>query len=391
MVSVLIVDDDAQLRRALLRTLSAHGFESKAASNYEEAIDQLGKQPYDVLLTDLRMGEKDGIDLLNALQELAASPRAILMSAYATARDSQRALDLGAIRVLCKPFETREVIDAIERAVEASYVGSVHGLSLIDMLQMFHYSRRSVVLELLGKDHATISLQEGEIVDARVGNQEGEVALRLVLTRPAGSLKTRSLGEVTRTIARPFQPLLLDLLRELDEHARQRNKSNGPAASTSTSPGRPSASPGGAPGRALVESTCQELVARVNGAFACELIDLDSGLSLGAHSLAGTAERSGYVPIRTLVQLFRGEREATPDDPVEELQLSRKEHLLLVKLLPNGRAALQLAARRGANVALAWMQLRSGATSMSALFPERTDVGLASQGTALHRDGDSTV
>jgi len=90
MVSVLIVDDDAQLRRALLRTLSAHGFESKAASNYDEAINQLGLQPYDVLLTDLRMGDKDGIDLLNALRDLRASPRAILMSAYATAHSRRR-------------------------------------------------------------------------------------------------------------------------------------------------------------------------------------------------------------------------------------------------------------------------------------------------------------
>lgn len=388
MVSVLIVDDDAQLRRALLRTLAAHGFEPRAASNYDEALDQLGRQPYDVLLTDLRMGDKDGIDLLNALQELAASPRAILMSAYATARDSQRALDLGAIRVLCKPFETREVIDAIERAVEASYVGSVHGLSLIDMLQMFHYSRRSVVLELLGKDHATISLQDGEIVDARIGNDEGEAALRHVLTRPAGSLKTRSLAEVTRTIARPFQPLLLDLLRELDEHARQRPSSKLPRATSSAQRQLGSA---GLPARARVEASCQQLVARVNGASACELIDLESGLSLGAYSLAGTAERSGYVPLRTLVQLFRGEREATPDDPVEELQLSRKEHLLLVKLLPNGRSALQLAARRGTNVALAWLQLRSGASLMSELFPAHEEPVLAAQGPSLHHEGDSTV
>ncbi|MEY4547622.1 MAG: hypothetical protein RL685_3817 [Pseudomonadota bacterium] len=390
MVSVLIVDDDAQLRRALLRTLSAHGFDSKAAGSYDEALDQLGKQPYDVLLTDLRMGEKDGIDLLSAVQELKASPRAILMSAYATARDSQRALDLGAIRVLCKPFETSDVIDAIQRAVEATYVGSVHGLSLIDMLQMFHYSRRSVVLELLGKAHATISMQEGEIVDARSGNVEGEAALRLTLSRPAGSLKTRSLGEVTRTIDRSFQPLLLDLLRELDEYARGRTLANG-----SLSPGsaRAALARDGwtPPPRAQVETCCQQLVDRVNGAVACELVDLGTGLSLGAYSLAGTAERSSSVPIGTLVQLFRGEREATPEDAVEELQLSRKEQLVFAKLLPNGHAVLQLAARRSTNAALAWLQLRSGATSMSALFAERKESADASQAPALHPDGDPTV
>ena len=388
MVSVLIVDDDAQLRRALLRTLSAHGFESKAASNYDEAINQLGLQPYDVLLTDLRMGDKDGIDLLNALRDLRASPRAILMSAYATARDSQRALDLGATRVLCKPFETSEVIDAIQRAVEASYVGSVHGLSLIDMLQMFHYSRRSVVLELLGKDYATVAMQEGEIVDARRASTEGEAALREILSCRAGSLKTRSLGEVTRTIDRPFQPLLLDLLRELDEHSRAHELSIRPLSSAGPARGAVAQAVTAAPSRPQVEASCQELVARVNGAFASELIDLSTGLSLGTHSLAGGAERNGHLPVGSLVQLFRG---AAPQDPMEELQLSSKEQLLFARLLPNGRAVLLLAARRGSNVALAWLQLRTSVAAMSALFSERNDRALASSTPALHPDDDSTV
>jgi len=391
MVSVLIVDDDAQLRRALQRTLSVHGFESKAAGNYDEAIEQLGSQFYDVLLTDLRMGEKDGIELLKALPGLRASPRPILMSAYATARDSQRAIDLGATRVLCKPFETSEVIDAIQRAVEASYVGSVHGLSLIDMLQMFHYSRRSVVLELLGKDQGTIALEEGEIVDARHGSAEGEVALRQILAHRAGSLKTRSLGEVTRTIDRPFQPLLLDLLRELDEHSRAVELSIRPLSS-----GRPALHAlahdvTAAPSRAQVEAGCRELVSRVNGAFACELIDLATGLSLGTYSLAGGAVRNDRAPVGALVQLLRGERGAAPDDAVEELQLTRKEHLLFAKLLPNRRAALLLAARRSSNLALVWLQLRSSVPSMSALFSEHNEPELVSPAPALHPDQDPTV
>jgi DNA-binding response OmpR family regulator len=388
MVSVLIVDDDAQLRRALLRTLSAHGFESQAASNYEEAIHQLGRQPYDVLLTDLRMGDKDGIDLLNALRELQASPRAILMSAYATARDSQRALDLGATRVLCKPFETSEVIDAIQRAVEASYVGSVHGLSLIDMLQMFHYSRRSVVLEMLGKDNATIAMQEGEIVDARRAGAEGEAALREILACRAGSLKTRSLGEITRTIDRSFQPLLLDLLRELDEHSRAHELSIRPLSTSGPVLGAAAHTALAAPSRTQVEAGCKELVARVNGAFASELVDVSTGLSLGTHSLAAGAERNGHAPTGTLVRLFR---EATPDDPTEELQLTSKEHLLFARLLPNARAVLLLAARRGSNVALAWLQLRSSVAAMNALFSGRNDAALSSSTPALHPGDDSTV
>src|SRR5690349_7353398 len=221
MVSVLIVDDDAQLREALTRALNAHGFDSESAGGYSEALSCLDQKPYDVVITDLRMGDKDGIDLLLALRESPRPTRPILMSAYASAKDSQRAYDLGAIRVLCKPFETRDVIEAIERAVDSStgYVGVVHGLSLIDMLQMFHYGRRSLSLEVLGKVAGTIAIKDGEIVDARYGEETGELALRLILTLPAGSLRTRSLQHTSPTIQRDFQGMLLDLLREVDEQS----------------------------------------------------------------------------------------------------------------------------------------------------------------------------
>src|SRR5690606_30530937 len=68
MVSVLIVDDDAHICRALTRALNAHGFESTAARGYDEAVERLADRHYDVLLTDLRMGEKDGIALLSKLR-----------------------------------------------------------------------------------------------------------------------------------------------------------------------------------------------------------------------------------------------------------------------------------------------------------------------------------
>src|SRR5690606_11143995 len=131
MTSVLVVDDDQQLVSAISRDLRANGYDVLSASSVDGALEQLTEKPSDVVLTDLRMAEADGIDLLLAIRERGLSSRPILMSAYATARDHQKAVELGAVRVLCKPFGSRELLDAIQQAIDCAtgFRGSVHGLS----------------------------------------------------------------------------------------------------------------------------------------------------------------------------------------------------------------------------------------------------------------------
>jgi CheY-like chemotaxis protein len=399
MVSVLIVDDDAQLRKALTRALNAHGFDSESAGGYAEALTCLDQKPYDVVITDLRMGDKDGIDLLMALRESPRPTRPILMSAYASAKDSQRAFDLGAIRVLCKPFETRDVIEAIERAVDAStgYVGVVHGLSLIDMLQMFHYGRRSLSLEVLGKVAGTISIKDGEIVDARYGAETGELALRLILTLPAGSLRTRSLQHTATTIQRDFQNLLLDLLREVDEQSIP----PGPPSTSESLPvngwdSRISSQPlvrfedpfslppeseqlppsvtRPHPPRAELDACCREMVSQVAGALSCDILDLVTGEVLGSHG-GDTGLSAPPLLAGPLVQLFRGVPDTArpaddrePESQFEVFQLASKERLHFAKALADRRAIVVVTARRNANIALGWAQLRGALPPLDAAF-----------------------
>ena len=400
MVSVLIVDDDAQLRKALTRALNAHGFDSESAGGYSEALSCLDQKPYDVVITDLRMGDKDGIDLLLALRESPRPTRPILMSAYASAKDSQRAFDLGAIRVLCKPFETRDVIEAIERAVDSStgYVGVVHGLSLVDMLQMFHYGRRTLSLEVLGKVPGTIAIKDGEIVDARYGAESGELALRLILTVPAGSLRTRSLQQsYSPSIQRDFQALLLDLIREVDEQSIP----PGPPSTSESAPangwdGRISSQPlvrfedpfslppeseqipasatRPHPPRAELDACCRDMVSHVAGALSCDVLDLATGEVIGSHG-GDTGISAPPLLAGPLVQLFRGapdtprspdERE--PESQFEEFQLASKERLHFAKALADRRAIVVVTARRSANIALGWAQLRSALPPLDAAF-----------------------
>ena len=221
MTSILVVDDDEPLCVAVSRDLTHRGYQVRTAHSVPQAIAQLESAAPDVLLADLRMPDRDGIDLLEATQHVAPRTRAILMSAFATARDYETAVRHGAVRVLTKPFTSDELASAIGHAVdcEQGFRGALHGLSLIDVLQMYHLARRSVTLVIGGAVLGSIDLSLGELVHAESAGLSGEAALRALLSRPFGSLSTQTAvpGRPT-SIDRPFESLLLDVLREMDEH-----------------------------------------------------------------------------------------------------------------------------------------------------------------------------
>jgi hypothetical protein len=151
------------------------------------------------------------------MREASSGTRPVLTSANASAREGQRALDRGAVRLLCKPFEVDEMLYAVERAAEYSggFWASVHGLSLVDTLQMLHLARRSLSVRFLGGSNAALHMRDGQLVHAEYAELHGELALATILRMPAGALQTFALEAVTQSIFRDFPVMLLDQLRWL--------------------------------------------------------------------------------------------------------------------------------------------------------------------------------
>jgi CheY-like chemotaxis protein len=220
MTTVLVVEDDQMFARAVGADLRHQGLDVSIVHTVADALDRVSKHKFDVLLTDLRLGAQDGIDLLAALRDVSPQTRAVLMSAFATARDYQRAIELGAVRVLCKPFTPADLIQCIRQAVECGvgFRGSVHGLSLVDMLQMYNYGRRSVTIAVEGSSPGRLHLREGQIVHAEHQGLTGEAAVATLLAMPAGTLGTTALPpRLPQTVTRDLREVLLNALRSLDE------------------------------------------------------------------------------------------------------------------------------------------------------------------------------
>ncbi|BFI96043.1 MAG: sigma-54 dependent transcriptional regulator [Rhodanobacter sp.] len=114
---ILIVDDEAKMRRILELSLKAMGHAVVEANDGVEALSAVEQQPIDLVLTDLRMPRLDGIGLLAALRERNIDVPVIVMTAYGTIDTAVAAMKLGAVDYIIRPFEMETVEMAVARAL----------------------------------------------------------------------------------------------------------------------------------------------------------------------------------------------------------------------------------------------------------------------------------
>ena len=110
---ILVVDNEAKMRRILELSLSNMGHEVLQASEGTEALALLEREACDLVLTDLRMPRMDGIELLKTLRDRGDEVPVIVLTAYGTIETAVRAMKLGAADYIIRPFE----MEALERAV----------------------------------------------------------------------------------------------------------------------------------------------------------------------------------------------------------------------------------------------------------------------------------
>jgi Nif-specific regulatory protein len=115
---ILIADDHDALRRGLARALTAAGHEVEEAPNGNQAIERLHEGHFDLVLSDLKMGGSDGLDVLRTTKTLHPSTAVILMTAFGSVHTAVEAMKIGAFDYVQKPFEIEEMEVKIEKALE---------------------------------------------------------------------------------------------------------------------------------------------------------------------------------------------------------------------------------------------------------------------------------
>ena len=176
---ILIVEDEAMTRKAIVRALSLLGYRADPAGSGSEALETLRTLSYDVMLLDLRMPGIDGVEVMRRVRDSHPNLQVIIFTAYATVESAIEALRAGAIEYLLKPCSIPDIEAAINRALERRQ----ERLRREHLLQVMSGALDALQAEAEPERHSPSSQEERFL-------QYGPIALdlekRLVIVQGAG-------------------------------------------------------------------------------------------------------------------------------------------------------------------------------------------------------------
>ena len=115
--SILVVEDDDVALDLLAEILRRHHFQVWTASSVAAALEFLEERPVDLVLSDIRMPERGGMDLLKQIRENQSRIPVVLLSAFGDEHLWVEALSAGAVDLIPKPFKKQEIIDVINKTL----------------------------------------------------------------------------------------------------------------------------------------------------------------------------------------------------------------------------------------------------------------------------------
>jgi two-component system response regulator HydG len=120
--TVLVVEDDAESRAAMLKVLESVGYTPREADNGQQALDIILQENIDVLITDLRLPVMDGVELLKRAKAADQEIEVILITGHGTVEVAVEAIKEGAYDFITKPVKKAQLLHAVEKASERQYL-----------------------------------------------------------------------------------------------------------------------------------------------------------------------------------------------------------------------------------------------------------------------------
>ncbi len=194
MSNILIVDDEQSYRQLLSLVFESGGHTIHTASNGREALAVLQREPVDVVISDVRMPDMDGIEMLSAVRETQPDLGVILMTAFASVETAREAFKLGADDFIQKPFDVEELKLIVKKTLEKQ--------ALIDENRAFKRAQRErgSIKNIVGnssKMHAVFQMIE----------TVAEVQSTILITGESGTgkeLVARAIHDLSARAEKPF-------------------------------------------------------------------------------------------------------------------------------------------------------------------------------------------
>lgn len=118
-LEILILDDETIVGERLKASLEKDGHNLETFTSSVEAMKSLKEKTFDIVVTDIRMDDISGIEILEHVRKKSLRTKVIMITGYATLEVARESLTKGAFDFIAKPFKIKEIRKAIEKAAEA--------------------------------------------------------------------------------------------------------------------------------------------------------------------------------------------------------------------------------------------------------------------------------
>ncbi len=152
---ILVVDDDKQLADDMVEYLTKFGYQAAAAYGGREGLTKFEQGDFQLVITDLKMPEMDGMELLDAVKELDSRVIVMVITGYGTIESAVDAIKRGAFDFIPKPFKMEELEVIVNRALERHtlfrQLGVFRGLTLALIISIPFWLILGIILALVWK------------------------------------------------------------------------------------------------------------------------------------------------------------------------------------------------------------------------------------------------
>lgn len=173
--TVLVVDDEQIVHESVRRILEEEGYRVDGALRVDKALDMLAREPYDLVLTDLMMPDRSGMEAVKAVARDQPDCGVVMFTGFATVDSAVESMKLGALDYLPKPFTPEELLQVTERAlkqtvkarrdrdIERTYADAAKALnSSLDLKEILNLIGTSVVSLLKAKGASILLYKKAE-------------------------------------------------------------------------------------------------------------------------------------------------------------------------------------------------------------------------------------
>jgi DNA-binding response OmpR family regulator len=220
---ILIVLEDEYLKRNIVNSLQIDGYDVKGVASATEAVHLLWAEEYDIVVSDQKMPDSDGFELLQWIRTYRPNTRMIMIGMPGSSVTRTQALENGVVSYLEKPLDLHTLKEELRRLLQQTgFTASLDSFDLLDVIQMVNMSHKTIAMVVNTglEEQGLLGFQAGELVWAEYGILRGEEAFFALAAHKNGTITHQPwTAQIRPNVTQPLSRLIFQALQYRSKYA----------------------------------------------------------------------------------------------------------------------------------------------------------------------------